>query len=336
MDSNMEYKNMNITIDVTSRCNLRCKHCRVNEIEQEMSLKEISYIFDKLMDFKPRGVFISGGEPLMRDDIVEIVKKSKKLAPVTILNTNSLLLTEDLLIKLIEVGLDYIQVSIDGTQEIHDYIRGEGTYNKVIEKMKMINKYSDKIKLHTNCVVSKKNIDYMEEIAKQILDVEKIDIQIFGFKRFIPSNVLKDTAALGKEGLKQLYDNLNKLQEKYKGRTIIASDMPMKNVFNEEKALEIMKKYNLECSGCSAGVNGISIRNDGTVTPCTLLYISCGNILNESLEQILKNVNMVKIKERDLKGKCGECKYKKICGGCRAAAYQITGDFLGEDTECFV
>ena len=301
-----------------------------------MSLNEIEYIFNKLIDFNPRGVFISGGEPLMRKDIVEIVEKSKKLAPVTILNTNSLLLTEELLNRLINVGLDYIQVSIDGTQKIHDFIRGDGTYNKAIEKMKMINKYSDRIKLHINCVVSKKNIDYMEEIARQIIDVEKIDVQIFGFKRFIPSNILKDTAALGKEGLKQLYDNLNKLQEKYKGRTIIASDMPMKNVFNEKKALEIMEKYDLDCCGCSAGVNGISIRNDGTVTPCTLLYISCGNILNESLEEILNNVNMLKIKNRKLKGKCGECKYKKICGGCRAAAYQITGDFLGEDSECFI
>ncbi len=332
----MEFKNMNITIDVTSRCNLRCKHCRVNEIDNEMSIDQIEYIFNKLKDFKPRGVFISGGEPLMRKDIVEIVKKSKKLAPVTILNTNSLLLTEDLLKELIEVGLDYIQVSIDGTQKIHDYIRGEGTYNKAVEKMKMINKYSDKIKLHINCVVSKKNIDNMEELARQILDVEKLDVQIFGFKRFIPSNVLKDTAALGKEGLKKLYENLGILQERYKDRTRIVSDMPMKNVFNEEKAIKVMEKYDLNCVGCSAGVNGISIRNDGTVTPCTLLYISCGNILNEGLDEILNNVDMIKIKERELKGKCGECKYKSICGGCRAAAYQITGDFLGEDTECFI
>ncbi len=332
----MEFKNMNITIDVTSRCNLRCKHCRVNEIDNEMSIDQIDYIFNKLKDFKPRGVFISGGEPLMRKDIVEIVKYSKKLAPVTILNTNSLLLTEDLLKELIDAELDYIQVSIDGTQKTHDYIRGEGTYNKAIEKMKMINKYSDKIKLHTNCVVSKKNIDDMEELARQILDIEKIDVQIFGFKRFIPSNVLKDTAALGKEGLKKLYENLGILQERYKDRTRIVSDMPMKNVFNVEKAIKIMEKYGLKCVGCSAGVNGISIRNDGTVTPCTLLYISCGNILNESLDEILNNVDMIKIKERELKGKCGECEYKNICGGCRAAAYQITGDFLGEDTECFI
>lgn len=332
----MEYKNMNITIDVTSKCNLRCKHCRVNEIEYDMPLEEIKTAFKKLSDFKPRGVFISGGEPLIREDIVDIVKESKKLAPVTVLNTNSLLLTEEKLKDLIEAGLNYIQVSVDGIEEQHDYIRGKGTYRKTIEKLKMINKYSDKIKLHISSVVSLKNIDYMEEFARQILEVEKINVQILGFKRFIPNNVLKDTASLGREGLKKLYDNLNKLQKKYKGKTTIASDMPMKNVFNEKKAFEVLKKYNMQCVGCSAGVNGISIRNDGTVTPCTLLYISCGNILKQDLNEIMENASMIKIKNRELKGKCGNCKYKQICGGCRAEAYQVTGDYLEEDTECFI
>ena len=332
----MEYKNMNITIDVTSKCNLRCKHCRVNEIGYDMTLDEIEEVFNKLTDFKPRGVFISGGEPLIRDDIVEIVKKSKKLAPVTILNTNSLLLTENKLKELIDAGLDYIQVSVDGIEEQHDYIRGKGTYKKTIEKMKMINEYSDQIKLHISSVVSQKNIDYMEEFARQILEIEKINVQILGFKRFIPNNVLKDTAALGKDGLKKLYKNLELLQKKYNEKTTIASDMPMKNVFNEKRAIEVMKKYNLSCVGCSAGVNGISIRNDGTVTPCTLLYISCGNILKQNLKEILQNADMVKIKNRELKGKCGKCQYKLICGGCRAAAYQISGDFLEEDSECFI
>ncbi len=332
----MEYKNMNITIDVTSKCNLRCKHCRVNEIGYDMTLDEIEEVFNKLTDFKPRGVFISGGEPLIRDDIVEIVKKSKKLAPVTILNTNSLLLTENKLKELIDSGLNYIQVSVDGIEEQHDYIRGKGTYKKTIEKMKMINKYSDQIKLHISSVVSQKNIDYMEEFARQILEIEKIKAQILGFKRFIPNNVLKDMAALGKDGLKKLYENLELLQKKYNGKTTIASDMPMKNVFNEKRAIEIMKKYNLSCAGCSAGVNGISIRNDGTVTPCTLLYISCGNILKQNLKEILQNADMLKIKNRELKGKCGKCQYKLICGGCRAAAYQISGDFLEEDSECFI
>ncbi len=332
----MKYNNMNVTIDITSRCNLRCKHCRVNEISHDLTMDEIDIIFNKLKPFKPMGVFISGGEPLTRKDIVEIVRKSKVVAPLTTINTNSLLLTEKLLKELIDAGLDYIQVSLDGIEKDHDFIRGKGTYKKTIKKLRLINKYKDKIKLQISSVVSKVNLDSMELFAHQILDVEKIDVQILGFKRFIPNNVLKDTSALGKNGLKKLFENLDMLQKKYNDKTIIASDMPIKNVFNEEKAYKVMQKYNLECVGCSAGVNGISIRNDGTVTPCTLLYISCGNILTDDLDDILNGIDMLKIKKRELKGKCGSCKFSKICGGCRAAAYQIMGDFLEEDSECFI
>ena len=84
----MKYNNMNVTIDITSRCNLRCKHCRVNEISHDLTMDEIDIIFNKLKPFKPMGVFISGGEPLTRKDIVEIVRKSKIVAPLTTINTN--------------------------------------------------------------------------------------------------------------------------------------------------------------------------------------------------------------------------------------------------------
>ena len=332
----MKFNNMNITIDITTKCNLRCKHCRTNSIEHELSLDELKIIIEKCKDFKPMGVFISGGEPLIRKDIVEVVKETKKLAPVTILNTNSLLLTEDLLKELIDAGLNYIQVSLDGIEQFHDDIRGKGKYKQTIEKMKLINKYNDKIKLHISSLVTKFNIEYMEEFAKQIIEVEKIDVDILGFKRFIPNNELAGKGNLGKDGLMKMYNTLQKLQKKYDGITNVVADFPIKNVYQAELAEKIMHKYDLSCVGCSAGVNGICIRNDGTVSPCSLLYVSCGNILTEDLDAIMNSEIMKKILNREVKGKCGSCKYKLICGGCRAAAYQLTGDYLSEDTECYI
>lgn len=75
----MKNKNMNITIDVTTKCNLHCRHCRTNEIVHNLSLDEIRIIVKKCKDFKPMGVFISGGEPLTRNDIVEVIKETKKI-----------------------------------------------------------------------------------------------------------------------------------------------------------------------------------------------------------------------------------------------------------------
>ena len=332
----MKFKNMNITIDITTKCNLKCKHCRTNSINHDLTMEELEIIIDKCKEFKPMGVFISGGEPLTRKDIVDVVKATKRLAPTTILNTNSLLLTEDLLKELIDAGLNAIQVSLDGTEKFHDEIRGAGKYKKTIEKMKLISKYKDKIELHISSLVTSLNIDYMEEFVKQIIDVEKIDVKILGFKRFIPNNELAGKGNLGKDGLKKMYNTLEKLQTKYKNITNVVADFPIKNIYQSELAKEIMHKYDLGCVGCSAGVNGICIRNDGTVSPCSLLYVSCGNILEENLDKILESEVMKKVIKRDIKGKCGTCNHKLICGGCRAAAYQLTGDYLAEDPECYI
>ena len=184
-------------------------------------------------------------------------------------------------------------------------------------------------------MVSSLNVDEMEEFVHQVIDVNKIDVEILGFKRFIPNNEMAGTCNLGTKGLKKMFDNLQKLQKKYDGQVQIVADFPLKNVYQQEFVKRIMNKYKLECAGCSAGVNGICVRNDGTVSPCSLLYISCGNILTEELDEIMNSKPMTLLCKRELSGKCGACDYKMICGGCRAAAYMLSGDYLGEDSECY-
>ena len=78
------------------------------------------------------------------------------------------------------------------------------------------------------------------------------------------------------------------------------------------------------------------IRPDGSVSPCSLLYVSAGNIFKQSLNEIINSEVFKNLLERKVTGKCGTCKYKVVCGGCRAAAYQLNGDYLSEDTECYI
>lgn len=258
----MKLEHIGLTIDITTKCNLRCKHCRTDSINNEFSLDDIKMIAKKCEKYSPRVIFISGGEPLIRKDIVEIVKILKKVSPLICINTNATLLNEELLLKLIDAGVNYIQVSLDGIEKMHDEIRGKGMYKKTINNLKLINKYNDKVKLHISSLVSMLNIDYMEQFVDEILNKEKLKVDILGFKRFIPKNVMAGKYNLGQEGLKKMYENLVTLQEKYKGLTQIVADFPIKNIYNYEKTLEIMKKYNLECAGCDAGVGNFCIRPD--------------------------------------------------------------------------
>ena len=323
------------TIDITTRCTLHCRHCRTESVDYDLSLEQIEIIAKKLQHPQRRVIFISGGEPLTRRDIVQVVGVLKKYVPCVCINTNSLLLTKTMLKQFESVGLNYIQVSLDGLKEYHDYIRGEGTFQKTIERLHWISESSD-IKLHVSCCVSKFNLKNMDELAKCLLEDEKLKIDILGYKRFIPKNEMAGKYNLGKDGLKIMLDNVRQLQSRYKGITAIATDFPQKNIYQHQKSLDVMEKYNLSCVGCSAATGGPCIRADGSVSPCSLLYIISGNILTQSLEEIYSSAVYQSLCKRELNGKCGDCKYKITCGGCRAAAQAIRGNYLDEDPECFV
>jgi radical SAM protein with 4Fe4S-binding SPASM domain len=324
------------TIDITTGCNLHCKHCRLEKIQYNMSLDEIESICKKLHEYETRIMYISGGEPLFRHDIVEVVKLMKKYIPVITINTNSTLLNRKLTEDLIEAGTNYFQVSLDGLEAEHDEIRGKGTFIKTLENMELICEYIDKVKLHVSSVISLLNIDKMEEFTNFLINEQKLPIHILGFKRYIPKNVMKVKYNLGKEGLQKLSKNVNYLSEKYGKQTQIVCDSPIKNVFNDEEARRVMKKYNLKCLGCSAATAGPAIRADGSVSPCSLLDVSYGNLITDSIEDIYDSELFQSLVNRDLTGKCGECDYRLTCGGCRAAAFLLNGDHLSEDPECFI
>lgn len=330
----MMTNNFSATVDITTKCNLHCKHCRTEDVNYDLSLEQIEIIAKKLSHPKRRIVFISGGEPLTRSDIVDVVKIFKKYIPCVCINTNSLLLTETLLDELIDAGLNYIQVSLDGIKEKHEYVRGIGTYDATIAKLHLINTKS--IKLHISCCISALNIEDIETLAHNVLIDEKIKVDILGFKRFIPKNEMAGTYNLKSIGLKKMYDIVERISNKYSEYTDIVVDFPQKNIHSEEKVKGIMKKYNLQCSGCSAATGGPCIRADGQVSPCSLLYVDAGNIFEQDLNEIYNNEVFTNLCERNLKGKCGDCNYKNICGGCRAAALAINNDYLSEDPECYL
>lgn len=324
------------TIDITTTCNLRCKHCRVEETTYTMNLDEIEIICKKLSEYKTKMLFVSGGEPLIRKDIVEVVRIIKRYIPLITINTNATLLTEHLLEKLIDAGVNYIQVSLDGLEKSHNKIRGEGTFQKTFSNLKLLAKYNDKISVHVSCVISKINLDYMEEFVNFLINKSKLPIKIIGFKRYLPKNVMAGVCNLGKEGYSILDKKVDMLAKKYDGIVSIVMDSPIKNINRKNEVLSIIDKYKLACAGCSAVTGGLAIRANGDVSPCSLLDVRIGNILSDSIESLYSSVMVNDLINRKLSGKCGICEYKIICGGCRAAAYLSTGDCLSEDPECYI
>ncbi|MDO5556025.1 MAG: radical SAM protein [Clostridia bacterium] len=169
--------------DITHMCNLRCKHCyaAAGKIgEKEFSLEEIKSIVDELDKLGTILIALAGGEPLMRKDICEIISYIKGKGIEIFLNTNGTLITEEKLLKLLEAGLTHIEISVDGLEKEHDFIRGEGSFQKVLKTIEICQKYNVKVGIMST--LFKHNIDKIPEFIDFFHNKEVIGI---GFLRFI-------------------------------------------------------------------------------------------------------------------------------------------------------
>ncbi len=160
-----------IIFEITHRCNLRCKMCgyygetgiRPN-YREELSFDDIKKILDDISDFSPFLV-ITGGEPFIRKDMIEILQLINERNLKFGLITNGTLINYEIAKKLSEINPTYINISMDGPQKIHEMIRGNNTFNRTIECIKLLKAYGYS-KITINYVISKINFQYLEEMVK--------------------------------------------------------------------------------------------------------------------------------------------------------------------------
>lgn len=154
--------------ELTSRCNLNCSFCFGVKETKELGLNDAKKIIKKLKSWDFRHIVLSGGEPLLRDDIKEIITFSKKLGLRTALSTNGILLSEEK-IKEFKDYLDWICLPLDGpTEEINSLMRTRGHFSKIIEILKILDKTDIEVKINT--VVARPNIDYIKDLGTLLND----------------------------------------------------------------------------------------------------------------------------------------------------------------------
>lgn len=322
-----------ISFDVTDRCNLRCYHCRSHLGAFQPRSSEIFHILREVAKLRPRIITLSGGEPLLRGDIFEVISRAHEIGAEVQLNTNGLLVSDQVLDKVASSNVEYVQVSLEGPRPIHDSIRGDGTFDRSIDACRRL---SGMTRLIINTTVSRYNIAYLEEIAENLLGpTDPLTIYMWGLNRFVPFNVLADRHALGSEGLSHLVHLWQTLCKRYP-EALIKTDVPQTNLLNEDYVRGVMDRYGIHCAGCSAGVEALTVRANGDVSPCPTLPISCGNLHVSPIEEVLEHRVLRSLRDRDaLQGACNSCGKRQICGGCRALAYVQSGEILAPDPECY-
>jgi AdoMet-dependent heme synthase len=331
---------------LTEICNLRCKHCyqeggKVNEL----SLPEIYRVIDEIrdllqtwhetydLDFTP-SFNVTGGEPFLRSGLFDILAKMAETGFEIYLLSNGTCITLDLAQQVAALGVAGVQISLEGPEEIHELVRGPGSFAAALDGIRNLRQAGVKVSL--NATISRMNAPYFQELVD--LAVE-LGVPRLGFSRLVPSGRGKAwlDQMLTTAEVRQFSENI--LSGRVEGLEIATGD-PMAAQMNTPPPAE---DESFPAGGCAAGMSGLTILADGTVTPCRRLPIPLGRVGVNPLREIwAASPVLAQLRDKSrYHGKCGLCRRWSACRGCRAIAYasaQSRGhpDFLGPDPQCFI
>lgn len=331
---------------LTERCNLRCSHCYQEETaDSELSFKEAVDFIEEVSEtlkewsdaydiiFSP-SFNVTGGEPFLRKDFLDIIEEiTRKDIDVYVLS-NGTLIDREKAKNLAETGVKGVQVSIEGPKDIHDVIRGQGSFDLSLRGIENLLKSNMEVTL--NVTLSNLNAVYIDDLISLALEA---GVQRLGFSRLVPSG-------RGKQLLEQMIEN-EKLKSIYKSLLEVKMN-GLEIVTGDPVASQINTKHDRDggCTaygGCAAGLSGLTVRPDGTINPCRRLNIPIGNVRKDSLREVWSSSEVLsQLRDKSkYRGKCGKCSRWANCRGCRAIVYahaQSKGrdDFLNEDPQCFI
>jgi radical SAM protein with 4Fe4S-binding SPASM domain len=328
-------KPVHIHWDVTGSCNLNCKHCRASSVgnNDELSTDEAKALIDQIADINPEWMSFDGGEPLLRSDLFQLIAYARHKGLFTYLLTNGTLITDDIADHLKEADISSVQVSVDGLSESHDIIRGQGMFAMAIEGIRILLAHG--IRTSVRITVSKYNI---HDVAPLLELAIGLGVAAFGASRVVcVGNARGSDQAVDEAAY---LDTIRNVCELGRGRIEVHIGMdpvliPVTDIkdriLQDEGTLEVL-------AGCGAGISLLHIASNGDLFPCGVLPIRLGNIRQDKILDIWRSNNLIdRLSDRDeLEGRCGECAYRYICGGCRAAAWLATGNPLGSDPQCLL
>jgi radical SAM protein with 4Fe4S-binding SPASM domain len=330
----------NINWNVTRACNLRCKHCyydAATPLDDELSTEQAFALLDDIAATFGDNVRVTlgGGEPLMRKDLFEIIEYGKERGVSLVLASNGVLLTEDVARRLKAAGINEVIIAIDGTQQTHDSIRGNGVFEKTVRGARACKSAGMSVVIDP-CIMEQN-----EHETAEILDIaEELgarQCRIFHYIAMGRGEVEIPDAELDcgryARNVQQLYDEQTKRSNLEICTTQACQYWVVLNR-KEGEGYKVPEFYYHEAPGCRAGISMMSIKPNGDVVPCPLLEVKAGNVKDQSLREILDSEVFTNLKSREVKGRCGICKFKELCGGCRVRAYRHSGDYMGEDPLC--
>lgn len=322
---------MIISWNTTNQCNMYCEHCYRDagaKVEDELNTDEGKALIDEIAKAGFKIMIFSGGEPLMRSDILELVSyaKSKGLRPV--FGTNGTLITPEMAKNLKDAGALAMGISLDSVDAAkHDRFRATpGAWEGAVQGMRNCREAGLPFQIHTTVVDW--NYDEVEKITDLAVELGAMAHHIFFL---VPTGraVNIEQESLRAEQYEKLLHRIMKKQQQV--------DIELKPTCAPQ-FMRIADQMGLKMrftKGCLAGTAYCIISPKGDVQPCAYLNIPVGNVRQQPFSEIWQdNEVFQRLRQEPLKGGCGSCRYGNICGGCRARAYFYHDDYMAEEPWC--
>lgn len=322
-----------ISWNMTRACNLACLHCyrdAGSAAYNELTTDEAFDLIDEIEKSGFKMLILSGGEPLIRKDVFEIIKyaSSKKLK--IMLGTNGTLITRAIAEKCLKAGVARLGISVDSIDEKkHDNFRKyPGSFKKTLKGIENLKKANVPFQIHTT--VTKNNKDEIEKITHFSENMGAKAHHLFFLVSTGRGKKINSIQLCAKEEEQILARLVRKIKNKEFKIEIKPTCAPTFMRIAKESGLD--PQY---AKGCMAATSYCVILPQGDVHPCPYLPIKAGNIRDKRFGRIwLESEIFNALRTQDFKGACGVCAYKNICGGCRAQAYAVYGDYLAQDPFC--
>ncbi len=331
--------------EITRRCNLRCVHCRASSentvYAEELDTKKCFEILDQIKNEGDPVIILTGGEPLLREDIFDLAQYGTGLGLRMVMATNGCLLNDSMINRIKSSGIKRVSISIDSADENkHDEFRNmPGAFRGAVNGAALLREAG--VDFQINTTVTRHNVHEIRDIMDLAVHQGAAAHHLF---LLVPTGRAREMASQEIDALE--YERL--LYWFYQMRDEVplhlkATCSPqyyriLRQEARRKNEKVDFKTYGLDAvtRGCLAGTGFCFISSTGIVQPCGYLELKCGD-LNESSFGKVWHSSQVFNQLRDFslyKGKCGRCEFIKVCGGCRARAYEKSGDFLAEEPLC--
>ncbi|MEG6502396.1 MULTISPECIES: heme b synthase [unclassified Desulfovibrio] len=334
-----------IAWEVTRSCNLACKHCRAEAHPEpypgELSTTEAKALIDTFTEVGRPIIIFTGGDPMMRPDVYDLVAYAHSKGLPCAFSPNGTLITPESAQKIKAAGVNRCSISIDGADAAsHDSFRGvPGAFEASMRGIEYLKAAG--VPFQINTTVTRNNLTSFKKIFELCERIGAAAWHIFLLVPMGRAAGLADqviTAQEYEDVLHWLYDFRKTTKMHLKATCAPHYYRIMRQRAKEEGMSVTPENFGMDAltRGCLGGTGFCFISHVGQVQPCGYLELDCGNIRQTPFPKIWReSKHFLQFRDQSCyTGKCGECEYHKVCGGCRARAHSMDGDHMGEEPLC--